>query len=191
MNPKLNRTNYRSNESYLFHLYNDLGCKDLKVACSFRKDNKDIYWSKWFLFEDLQHKDRDDFVWKGYTRTKFLEKISHRSVLDIEVMLDIDEDEFGSSKKEDIEVLGNKICRKLNSKGFIYEVFFSGSKSYHISILFPQLRNQTKYGQEHFKKAFIKTHFGDKMKFHTNCMIALEGVEHWKTGIIKEEIKIE
>jgi len=191
MNPKLNRSEYKSTESYLFHLYNDLGCSDLKVACSFRKENGDTFWSKWLSFEELQHKDINEIVWKGYTRKRFLEIVSHRSVMDIEVMLDIDEDPFGSKKKEDIEKYSQNLCRIMKKVGCSFEAYFSGSKSYHISILFPQFRSLKKFETEEIKKKILKRVCADQAKFHVKSMIALEGVPHWKTGIIKQEVEYE
>lgn len=190
MNPKLNREKYSTNEAYLFHLYNDFGVTDLKVACSFRK-GEDVFWSKWISFEELMSKDYDDIVWKNTTKRDFLKQISHRTIMDVELMLDIDETPSGSSDKEDIKEYSIKYCKLLRAKGYTFEAFFSGSKSFHISLLFPEFRNYSKYTVESIKKRLLERVSADKVKFHSSCMIALEGVPHWKTGVVKEVFNIE
>jgi hypothetical protein len=191
MKLKLNRSKYSTNEAYLFHLYNDLGATDLKVACSFR-NGSEVLWSKWLSYEELMHFDYNELVWKNFTKKQFLENISHRSIMDIELLLDIDETPVThSQKKEDIKIYSINYCKRLKKHGYSFEVFFSGSKSYHISLLFPEFRKYSKYIVEDIKKRLLKTISADSMKFHTKSMIALEGVPHWKTGIVKKEVKIE
>ena len=190
MNPKLNREKYSTNEAYIFHLYNDLGATNLKVACSFR-NNGDVIWSKWILFEDLMSLDNNEIVWGKMNKKEFLKNISHRTIMDIEIMLDIDETPNGSSDKKDIKKYSVKYCKLLKKEGYFFEAYFSGSKSYHISLLFPEFRNYSKTTVENIKKKVLERVSADKIKFHTNCMIALEGVPHWKTGVLKEVVNIE
>lgn len=192
MNPKLNRSKYSTNEAYLFHLFNDLGATNIKVAYNYLRKDGTIGFSKWISFDLLIHLNYDENVPGTFdTKKQFLKKITHRSIMDIELLLDIDETPFGSSDKDEIAKYSVKYCKALMKKGYSFEAYFSGSKSYHISLLFPEFRNYSKNLVESIKKKILGTVSADGMKFHTNSMIALEGAPHWKTGKIKEEVKIE
>jgi hypothetical protein len=189
---KLNRSKYSTNEAYLFHLYNDLGCLDLKVAYNYVRPDGGVGFSKWISFEYLMHLDQHEKVEGTFdTKKDFLNKVTHRSILDIEILLDIDEVPFGGSDKDDIKVFSENICKRLIKQGYQMEVYFSGSKSYHISLLFPEFRRYHRTTVESIRRKILERLGADKMKFHTKSMIALEGVPHWKTGVVKEEVKIE
>ena len=189
MNPKLDRKEYVTVESYLFHLYNDLGYYDLEVAYNYiRKDNTTGF-SKWVRFDLLMSLDYDDKVEGTFdTKRSFLDKITHRSVLDIEVILDIDSTPEGSVDPNDIKEYAKKVIKKIKERGFFGEYFFSGSKSVHASYLFPELRDLDNNARDRFKKAFIMRFKADAAKSSRRNMIALEGVPHWKTGVVKEEL---
>ena len=201
---KLNREEYKSTEAYLFHLYNDLGYTDLEVCYNYKSKNE-LRFSKWIKFEYLLSLNPQDKV-EGTrdTKIKFLEKVTHRTILDIEILYDFDETDNGSKAKEDILEYAKKGINKLNSAGIMGEAYFSGSKSIHYSVLVPALRNmsvavRTKFKEKalrpllNFYKYSGKTDvlfFSDGMKKSNRCMIALEGVPHWKTGIIKKKVDL-
>ena len=191
---KLNRDQYKTQEAYLFHLYNDLGCVDLAIA--YFDGN---FWSKWFSFQDLQHKNRDELIWRGTTVEEFYEKANNRTILDIELLFDFDEDDKGSTNPEDIKKYGFKAIKKLNESGIYGECYFSGSKSIHYSVLVPELRLLSNYQRERFKERALNPLNEDKtvsfkadlQKKAKRTMIAMEGQFHWKTGNIKTRLKDE
>jgi len=192
MSQRLNRSKYSTNEAYLFHLYNDLGDIGLKVAYNYTTASGDIGFSKWIPFDVLMHLDTNDKVEGTFdTKEQFLRKVTHRTILDIEIMFDIDADPFGSSDKKKIAAYSTKYCKLLKRKGYFFEVYFSGSKSYHISLIFPEFRNYSKHTVETIRRKILERVGADINKISSRTMIALEGVPHWKTGVVKEEVKIE
>lgn len=201
----LNRNEYSTNETYLFHIYNDLGFIDLEVAYNYIRKDGSIGFSKWIRFDYLMSIAAEDTV-KGTfdTKKKFLDKITHRSVLDIEVLYDFDECEEGTSDPLRIKEYAKQAISKLNKAGIYGEAYFSGSKSIHYSVLVPPLRKCTKYQREVFKQNALRplcvtdTYSGrtdvmfsaDLQKKSRRTMIALEGALHWKTGRRKERIDL-
>ena len=189
---RLNRNEYGSTESYLFHLFNDLGFVDLELSYNYKRADGGIGFSKWIRFDEIMAVDYKEIV-PGTRDTKenFLSKVTHRSVLDIEVMFDFDETPWGSTDKEDIKKYATKKLLELRRKGFTFEAFFSGSKSIHCSVMFHQLRDMSKRNREFFKRQFLEKFSADVQKAIGRNMIALEGVPHWKTGIKKEVFNYE
>jgi len=192
--PYLDRDKYNSQEAYFLHLVNDLGAGDLSIA--YFDGNA---WSRWFNFLELQHKNRTDIIWKGITVEEFYEKVNNRSVLDIELIYDFDEDESGSQDPIKIKEYAKKSIKILNSAGIFGEAYFSGSKSIHYSVLIPKLRDLSKRQREEFKQralAPLNKHNdfifkADLSKKSERTMIALEGQFHWKTGKIKRKVDLE
>ena len=120
------------------------------------------------------------------TREEFIKKATHRSVLDIELLIDIDEaGEFASIKEK-----AQNIVKKLDHNNVIHTIYFSGSKSYHISILMPELREQDPYKRSEIKRDILSSLGADTQKASNRNMIALEGESHWKTGKQKLEVKL-
>jgi len=196
---------YRSTEEYLFHIYNDLGFTDLEVAYNYTTKEGDLKFSKWVRFDYLMSIDYFEKVEGTFdTKESFLKKVTHRSVLDIEVLYDFDEGYNQDKSIEGIKKYAKDCIKKLNDAGIYGECFFSGSKSIHYSTLFPQLRQMTKHKRAEFKMRLLnpllntKTYEGktqvsfsaDLQKKSERTMIALEGVPHWKTGIKKERIQL-
>lgn len=189
---KLNRSEYRTVEAYLFHLYNDLGCVDLEVAYNYKTKDNGIGFSKWVRFDLLMFLDYNEAIPGTFdTKESFLSKATHRSILDVEVLLDFDETPYGSTLPEDIKKYASTMCKKFSNLGFSFESFFSGSKSVHCSFIFPQLRSMDKHTRERFKKHFMIKYGADLQKSSNRTMIAMEGVPHWKTGVVKEEFNYE
>jgi len=49
------REYFEHKEAFLWYLYNDLGCRDLKLCFSFINDNNELCFSKHHKYEDLIH----------------------------------------------------------------------------------------------------------------------------------------
>lgn len=201
----LNPEKYTSTEAYLFHLYNDLGFEDLEVAYNYVSKLGDVLFSKWIRFDYLMSLDNNEIV-KGTfdTKEKFLSKITHRSVLDIEIVYDFDEGYDKDKSIEGIKKYAKDCITILNKSGITGECFFSGSKSIHYSVLVFELRNMSKRNRENFKRRALNPLYvadvykgrtevlfsADLQKKANRTMIALEGVPHWKTGVRKERIDL-
>jgi hypothetical protein len=185
MNSLLNRHEYKYNQPYFFRLLNKFGCTDLCIAFS---DGEK--WSPWFRVEELMEKDPNDIVWKNYTRDEFFELANNRTILDIEVVLDFDETISPIKNKKGIIEYGLSKVKELKSKNFEFEAFYNGSKSIHVHILFPELRDFTRKDRERFRELIINRMGADPSKKSDRSMIALEGVPHWKSGVRKERIDI-
>lgn len=189
---KLNREEYVNNETYFFHIFNDLGFIDLELAYNYKKKDGSTGFSKWIRFDYLQSIDLTEKVEGTFdTKEQFLNKVTHRRILDIEVVLDIDETPEGSINPDEIKKYAIIILKQIKRKGFSFEAYFSGSKSVHANFLFPRLRDMSVLERDRFKKSFIMKFKGDIAKAGRRNMIALEGVPHWKTGIVKEVFKYE
>jgi len=178
----------QTNEEYFYYLTNTLGF-ELEIAHNYIKKDGGKGFSKWIKFNRIMEVELEEQLtpetWM--TRQQFVEKATHRSVGDIEIMIDIDE----AGKYKTIKEHAKNIIRKIKNLNIIYSCYFSGSKSYHISILIPHLRYYSKYQREKEKLNFLKFIGSDLQKASSRNMIALEGVPHWKTGNIKEVAKWE
>ena len=181
---RISRDMSYSKSQFLWFLMNKLGY-DVQIAYNYKKDDGTIMFSKWKSFMWLLEQEPDKYNTElRCTRQKFIEKATHRSVLDIEIMIDIDEKgEFNSIKEQAINIVN-----KLKEKNISYTCCFSGSKSYHISILIPQLRGFSDYERTRIKHNFLKMVDSDLLKASCRNMIAMEGEPHWKTGKIKREV---
>lgn len=177
-----------SKQEYLFGLlYNKLGF-DVEICYSWNAEDGTKLFSKWKKASWLLQFEPNEYIKELYmTRDEFINKASHRSVLDIEIMFDIDDKGFFDS----IEQKAIALCQYLEDKGIKYSCYFSGSKSYHISYLMIELRLVNKYVREQFKRReigdFVQT---DIQKASNRNMIAMEGEPHWKTGVVKKEVKL-
>ena len=121
--------------------------------------------------------------WKKYSEVCFplnpwesnkIEWLNQRQIFPNEIVLDIEE-------KENIK----PIVEKLEESELDYTIWETGSRGYHISILFPEKLTQKK------KEAAVKILGTDLQKCSEKCLIALENCPHWKTGKLKKEISKE
>jgi hypothetical protein len=153
-----------------------------------------MMFSKWIRYEDLMHLGQKELV-PGTMQYKrnFMRDATHRSVLDIELMLDIDdkvnpedpERPFASIWKKAIHVY-NEIRRR---NQLIKPVMsFTGSKSYHLSIIMPQLRDCKAQQRNRLKSALLGLYGADLQKKADRCMISMEGEMHYKSGKKKYEV---
>lgn len=180
------RNNNFSKTEFLWKLGNKFGY-DIEVCHSWTDNKGNKFFSKWKSLLWLMQFEHDEYIKElGMTRKEFIEKASHRTVLDMELLLDFDErGSFDSIKQR-----AKNICENLKNQKIEYTIYFSGSKSYHISILFPFLKKFNKYKLTIKKKTFIEWLGGDGLKASSRNMIALEGEPHWKTGVIKQEVHL-
>jgi len=157
--PKLDRESYNSVESYLFHLYNDLGCIDLEMCYNYKFPDGTVGFSKWIRFDTIMCLDYDEYI-KGTNDTKkeFLQKITHRSVLDIEVLYDFDEDDKGNKNQKEIYAYAKKCIKLMEEKGIYGETYSTGSKGIHHSVFYPELRTFSRSIREKHKLALLRTY---------------------------------
>ena len=120
------------------------------------------YKSKWVKWLEAREDD------------KFVDKINNRTILDVEVVLDLEEpDKF------------NGLINRLNSDGLFYSAFKTGSRGYHIHLIFFELRAKSPAERRQFKEQLIKKYGCDMQKAAGKCGIALEYAPHWKSGNLK------
>jgi hypothetical protein len=184
-----------TNNDFFYFLYNKLGFTELKMSYNYKKDNE-LYWSTNFKYEDLLHTRPDQYIkntWnpilkRPYTRNEVLSNVSHRSVLDIEILLDVDDtllfnQNMFKTIKEKTQFILNQI------RQYKPVVYFTGSKSYHISYILPELRFMSQRQRKQIKTDII-TQFGcDNALSGENARISLEGATHYKSGQNKRLIK--
>jgi len=181
---KLYKEDEESKENFLFRIMNRFDM-DLEVCYNYKMKDGSLGFSKWVRFLELSEYDNKDYIPKLYmTKENFIRKITHRSVLDIELMLDLDE--HGLLKDKDTHL--DFIINKLKEQNIEYVVYFTGSKSYHISILLPFLKSKTKQERTELKRKLINMFIGDSQKASSRCMISLEGEVHYKSGKIKKRV---
>jgi hypothetical protein len=174
-----------SKDEYFFFLYNKLGCTDLKLAYA-RIDSLGVpHWTKHIPYGTLMSLESDaQVVGTGMTKAKFLDCCNQRTVLDIEILIDIDK----GRGKWGIEQTAKFLVRRLRDRGIEHTVWFTGSKSYHISVLIPKLREWTEEQQRAAKEMFLRSLEVDTQKVSTGSMIALEECKHYKSGKVKSEV---
>ncbi len=142
------------------HYEKDKQQGNLEIAFSFKDNNGNPKWSKWRKYLDVQGDNT------------FLEKVNNRTILQNEIVIDIEEPERFENILEQIK------------KDFqFYSAYFTGSKGNHIHLWFDEPLNSDE------KKAIIHKYGADEQKATERCMIALENFPHWKTG--KPKILIE
>lgn len=176
-------------EDFLYMLYNDMGATDLAVSYNYVKDNS-LRFSKWVRYNTLMHldfKDRVPGLPYFMTKQRFISKVTHRTVLDIELMIDVDDNlyHFGLRTMPNIFNKSVSIYDRLRDGGFQPVMYWTQNKSFHISVIIPELRGLSKYYKEQFKEQVLDYYGGDMMKKSSRCMIAMENSIHYKSGKIK------
>ncbi|MFZ5985711.1 MAG: hypothetical protein ACOYWZ_01115 [Bacillota bacterium] len=153
-----------SQREYLQMLCNKFG--DFKVCSSFTADKGEICWTKHYSVLDIWHDEAQ--MWR-------LDSATHRTILPNEVVLDLDE-------QTDINL--HFAVNLLDRIGINYEVFSTGSRGYHIHILFnSELSAEA-------RKDFLMLFNADRSKASSEAMIAIEFARHWKSHKIKSIISI-
>lgn len=178
-----------SKEDFLFWLYNKFGC-DYSLAYNFKLPDGTLGWSKHYLYSRLMEFSQDDYIPElKMTRYQFVKRASHRTILDIEIILDIDDDTTTRRNFFSIKDKAHSIINELESIELDYACYFTGNKSYHISIILPDLRDMYSEDRRKYKNAIIKFFGCDSLKSGNNVMIALEGELHYKSGKIKGMVR--
>lgn len=151
----------------------DVGSQHEKiwVASAWTKEGE-ARWSKWHEFSvegliETMH-------------TPFLQRINNRSILQSEIVLDIDRKD---ETDDEYEAHVQNVLHSLEKDGINFVAYPPASKSWHIHIFCKTLR-LFKYRRE-FKEHFMRRFGADLQKGGDKCMIALENAPHWKTGRIK------
>lgn len=179
-----------SKKAFLDYLVNHLGYNDLCLAYSFVPSTGELCFSKWVNYLQLMHLDDYDLIPdRTMTKQRFLKRVSHRTILDIEILIDIDDCMLnGVVMFPNIKSKARWICNKLKSQGYEFSCYFTGSKSYHISLILPEMKTMSPGQRRDFKREFLAQYGGEALKSSERCMIALEGEKHYRSGFVKAEV---
>jgi len=185
----LRREEAWNNATFLYHIYNDLGVRGLRIAHNYQDENDELRFSKWIDYHTLMHLAPHETIPGGYMqRDDFIAKATHRTVLDIEVMLDIDEPATQAGF-DTIDQTSAAIIAFLRRHNFSFVVHHTGNKSYHISFLNQEFRHQDERDVKKLKSWILEESLGaDGMKASSNQMIALEDAPHYRSGKPKKEV---
>lgn len=178
-------------EDVFFHYYNDLGVTNLAMCYTFKNKEGEIGFSKWLTYHHLMHYDFDEVVLSkpfDITKKQFIDKVTHRTILDIEIVLDIDDKKLNGFEFDSIKEKTKWICAELNKLNKKFKCFSTGSKGYHIHMFYKGLRHKSVRLRSNIKEDIISHYGGDLMKKGERCMIAMPNVKHWKSGKVKEEV---
>lgn len=135
------------------------------------------------LEKDKDGEQKARLAWKKYcecaNNEALCERLNNRTILDVEIVLDLED----PSKYEEL-------IKQLDEAKYKYRAFFTGSKGYHIHMIFPELRDMEPDKRKSVKEYMISKYGCDIQKAGNRCMIALEYSQHWKgTGKAKTLIK--
>ena len=155
-----------SRRKYLQELCNKYG--DFAVAMSFMKDDE-VIWSKHRSVLELWHSD-----WG----LGFLERVNHRQILPVEIILDKD-------SKNNLLWLEDT-CVSLNEEGRRFKAYSTGSRGHHIHIFDIALGMLNRNERQEKRLEIIGRYDAESQKASDGCMIAIENVPHWKSGKLKE-----
>ena len=153
-----------------------LNGKDILLSSRF-KSNEKIITTKWTLSEQ----------WKNNYKVE----PNYRQVLSFEIVLEKD-----YPKPEDNRIDADKIIKKLETNNINYWCDFTGSKSYHIHLLCPDLKKLEEHITPDAKKSIVKKFLGeelyqgiDEANFYNKRLIQIEFSTNPKTGKQSEPYK--
>lgn len=157
---------WKSKKEFLDYLYYDIGKQacNFELAILFPTGAK----SRWIPYLEAQ------------TDADFLTKANSRTILTIEIVLDLDPLKNGTP--EEIKQRYEQVLQKLDEDGLHYLPYLTGSRGYHVHLIFPELANMDAPQRKKIKEFIINKYGGDSMKKSERTMIALEYAPHWKTG---------
>ena len=181
-------------EMYLYHLYNNLGYEDLAISYNYYKEDQ-IMFSKWITYHELMHLHPEQHIPTilpfRMSREQFMTKATHRTILDVEILIDLDDLKIkGQTKFSTIKNKARWVSLELQKLKKNFVTYSTGSKGYHISFIEPRLRGYSYQKRKAVKDFWIKKFGGDLQKSSARCMIALEGERHHKSGKIKCEVNL-
>ena len=176
---------------YLQALCNKYG--DIKVAKAWKDANTgELVWTK--------HRSVLS-CWESEEGLKFLETVNNRTGIDCEIRIDLDPKKISKKDcmgtvmlvdqtKQELDDWFNQVCDKLEELGLKrYAGFHSGSRSYHISVIEPELVARSAQNRKELKAYIIEKVGGDLIKVSDNTMMTLENCPNNKTGRIKEFVR--
>jgi len=180
-------------EDWLWYLTNKLGQEELWLCQNYVLDNE-LRFSKWITFQQLQYYRENELVLEALpfctTPKTFIKNVTHRRVLDIEILIDIDDTNHPHFVFDSILTKAKVICMMLKEKGIPYIAYWTGSKSYHISYYDLRLRYIPERRRTVHKIKILESYGGDLGKATPKCMIALEGAKHYKSNKPKSYIDL-
>lgn len=156
------------------------------------------YWSKRVLYLHLLEHRPNQWVKGTYkkdagrpmSRSEFEENANQRTVLDSEILLDVDDKEHDILSFTTIEEKAKFIYYRIKS---IYNItpvcFFTRSKSYHISFFDTNLGILLPSQRKRYRECIIEQFGCDMDLANDNHTIALEWSNHYKSN--KEKVFIE
>lgn len=156
--------NIKNVNSWLAYLYYDLGKQNYDFYLSILTQEFKSKWRKYseVCFDNQNTKN----IW-------FLERVNQRQILPCEIVLDLE------SKEQLLPIV--RTLKKMNVKFYI----FTANRGYHIHLWFNRKLSEKE------KSRIIKYFGADMQKANEKNLIALEFVNHWKSGKEKELVKIE
>jgi len=157
-----------SRVKYLQELCNKYG--DFSVCLSFIK-NKETIWSKHRSVLELWHSD-----WG----LDFLNRVNHRQVLPVEIVLDKDD-------RKNLLWIGDTIST-LKAEHQRFKAYRTGSRGYHIHIFSLILGTYSRYKREEERVKVIERFGCELQKASDKAFIAIPNIPHFKTGKVKELI---
>jgi hypothetical protein len=170
MDPKLKEflESPKGKRHLLEHLANKYG--DFKIAKMYKDKEGDVHSSK--------HKT---VLACNETNDKLLYEANNRQIFESELVIDIDPPKGENPAKTKRRF--QSTCNFLNRQGLGYRAYSTGSRGYHIHLIFPKLLSITNYERTQMRQRILSQFKGyDLSKCSNNVMIALEFSEHFKTG---------
>jgi len=178
------RADFENQELWLYYLSNSLGNPNMKICMSGRTKEGDIWFSKRYSLIELYSIEPNNKVYlnnsetRSVSRIEFINKATHRTILDIELVFDVDD--------EPILETAQKIMKRYEKEKPV--CYFTGSKSYHIHIFKFELRDYQ--ALQKARGNLLNKLNCDSGKGSSNNMIAIEGALHYKSGKPKIEVEI-
>ena len=162
----------KGKKAILDNLYYKVGKQkyDFKVCGLIKKEGK-VIPTKWKKFSEAVFPINFDGSCANWKKQKFFEQINQREVLPNEIVLDLED-------KKQLK----PIAKELKEMQLSFKIFITGSRGYHIHILFNRKLTEREVGD-------IVGYFYVDLQVTPGHMIALENYPHWKTGNLKEELK--
>ena len=73
----LDRTLAENKQDFLWYIFNNLGCRELTLAYSYKDKDDNLRFSKWLKYEELEKYNPNDYIESVYcTKQQFIEKVS-------------------------------------------------------------------------------------------------------------------
>lgn len=107
-------------------------------------------------------------------------KLRHRTILDIEIVLDYDLPKSLSEPEKIIKRM--EFTKAIRASGLNCRIFYQGN--YHVHLLYPELRFKTEIERYNIKCNII-SRFGCDLQLAGKTNVALEYAPHWKRNIQK------